>query len=171
MSIRQTESETVLTMASSIRITGIDSAHRGVARDGMTDPERLGVDEDEGDPRRLRSAIDPGMVRAALHEDVARLQLDRRIVHFHFNFAREDDRVVDRLGAVHGPGPSRRDIVHGKAGTVRRGRRSEHPSAHVFDVFTRRYLRRRAVGAHYEEPTDPRRNTSQITRSQSVLCL
>gem|GEM_PF-1694789 len=37
----------------------------------MTDPERLGVDEDECHPRILGTAVEPAVVRAALNHDVA----------------------------------------------------------------------------------------------------
>ena len=64
--------------------------------------DRLGVNQDEGEDRRLRALGDPGVHRAALHADVARLHRHRAaVVEFEVAFAREADRVVEgsRCGA------------------------------------------------------------------------
>src|SRR5436309_4341281 len=133
----------------------------------MADPERFRVDQDEGDPRGPGPAVDPGVIRAALHEHVSRLELHRRIVHLHLELARENDHVVDRLCAVHGPGPSRRNVVHGEPGPVRRRRRAQHARAHVFDIFAHRNVGGGTVGAP-DEGRDAARLRTPLVRGRRV---
>src|ERR1700759_327683 len=47
----------------------------------VADAERLGIEQHDGEPRRLLAAIDPGVVGAALNHDVAGGQFDGGIVH------------------------------------------------------------------------------------------
>jgi len=101
----------------------------------MADAERPCVDEDESDARGTGPAVDPRVVRAALHEHVSRPELHRRIVHLHLELACENDHVVDRLGAMHRPAPARRNVVDSEASAVGRRRRAEPARAHVFRVF------------------------------------
>src|SRR6516162_2217224 len=57
------------------------SARRVVGRQLFTALlDRLGVDQDEREDRRLRALGDPGVHRAALHADVARLHRHRAAV-------------------------------------------------------------------------------------------
>jgi len=56
---------------------------------------RLGVDEDESHHTRLGAAIDPIVDRSALHEHVACIQMDDRVLELHVDLARHDDGVVD----------------------------------------------------------------------------
>src|SRR5262245_13757833 len=49
---------------------------------------------------RLLAAIDPVVHGVLLHDNVALPQLHDRALDVHVHFARDDDRVVDRLGAV-----------------------------------------------------------------------
>src|SRR5215510_11792164 len=71
------------------------------ARHRRTYPERLRVDQHEGNARALVAAVRPGMVSAALDHDIAGPQLDRRLIHVHLDLALDDDDVVECLGAVH----------------------------------------------------------------------
>src|SRR6266849_9745907 len=48
---------------------------------------------------------------------------------------------------MHRPGPSRRNVVHGEPGPVRRRRRAEHARAHVFDILADRNVGGHTVGA------------------------
>ena len=61
------------------------------------DLDRLGVDKDESDHARFGSAIDPIVDRAALHEHVAGLQVDDRVVELHIDLARHDDGIIDGI--------------------------------------------------------------------------
>ena len=59
----------------------------------MADAERLGVDQDEGNPRGFGSAIDPGVVGTPLNHDVTGLELGGRIVERHLDLAGEDEAL------------------------------------------------------------------------------
>jgi len=49
---------------------------------------RVGVDQDEGKHGRRRAVVDPGVHRAALHDDVARLHMHNlAAVEFEIAFA------------------------------------------------------------------------------------
>ena len=61
----------------------------------------LPVDQDECDHGRRVRPVAPGVVGAALDQDVAGLQHHVFVVEQHRDLAREHDRVVDGLGAVH----------------------------------------------------------------------
>src|SRR6516165_5979261 len=75
--------------------------------------DRLGVDQDERKDGGLRALGDPGVHRAALHADVARLHRHRAaVVKFEVAFALEADRVVEGLGAVHELLPARCELDH-----------------------------------------------------------
>jgi hypothetical protein len=64
--------------------------------------DRVGVDQHKGEDRRHAAVIDPGMHRAALDADIARLHVDGlAVVELEVAFTRQEDRVIDRLGAVH----------------------------------------------------------------------
>ena len=41
------------------------------------------------------------MVRAALHQDISRFEVNFRIIEEHVNLAGQNDGIVDRPGAVH----------------------------------------------------------------------
>src|SRR6266853_3124971 len=58
---------------------------------------------------------------------------------------------------MHGPCPSRRDVVHGEPGPVRRRRRAQHARAHVVDIFAHRNVCGRTVGA-----PDQRRDAARL---------
>src|SRR6185312_10663431 len=61
---------------------------------------RLGVDEHKGETRRLVGAIAPGMVGAALDQDVPRSEQHLALVHQRVDFAGEHDGVIHRAGLV-----------------------------------------------------------------------
>src|SRR5262249_46649920 len=92
----------------------LGSARRVVGRQLLSALlDRLGVDQDEGEDRGLRALGDPGVHRAALHTDVARLHRHRAaVVEFEVAFALEADRVVEGLGAVHELRPARCELDH-----------------------------------------------------------
>ncbi len=56
------------------------------------------VDQHEADPARLARLVDPGVVGALLHHDVAGLQVHLLVVEQHVDLAVEHDGVVDRAG-------------------------------------------------------------------------
>src|SRR5215813_14357564 len=62
----------------------------------------LRIDQDEGDAAGLGAAIDPGVIGALLHQYVARLEMNFRIVEQHVDLAGHDDGVIHRARAVHG---------------------------------------------------------------------
>src|SRR5262249_45422431 len=62
--------------------------------------EGLGVDEDEEHPADLVAAIRPGVIRAALDQDVAGTHQRLVLVQHGPDLAFEADRVVDRIGRV-----------------------------------------------------------------------
>src|SRR5262249_240857 len=78
------------------------SMARAPARRGSADygPQRsrcsrlLRIDQDEGDAAGLGAAIDPGVIRALLHQYVARLEMNFRIVEQHVDLAGHDDGVI-----------------------------------------------------------------------------
>jgi hypothetical protein len=57
-------------------------------QDFATDLHWLGVDQDESDHTRRSATIDPIVDRAALHEHVARFQMDDRFVELHVDLTR-----------------------------------------------------------------------------------
>src|SRR5215469_13625292 len=59
------------------------------------------VDKHEGNRARRVRAIAPGMRRTALHGDIACLEQHILVIEHHGDLAFEDDRVIDRLGAMH----------------------------------------------------------------------
>src|SRR5207247_4384380 len=69
---------------------------------------RLRSHEHESDYARLGPAVHPVVNGAALHEHIARAQMNHRAVELHVDLAREHHRVVERLGAMGArapPGP------------------------------------------------------------------
>src|SRR5262249_30353358 len=63
---------------------------------------RVRVDQDKGEDARLRPGRDPGVHRAALYADVAGFHAHGlAVVELEVAFALEQDRIVERLGAVH----------------------------------------------------------------------
>src|SRR5260370_8333690 len=61
-----------------------------------------GVDQDEGKDRRAWPGRNPGVHRAALDADIARLHAHGlAVVELEVALARQQDRVIERLGAVH----------------------------------------------------------------------
>src|SRR6266540_3470789 len=69
-------------------------------QDLAADLDWLGVDKNESDRTGLGAAIDPIVDRAALHEHVARLQMDDRVIELHVDLARHDDGIIDRIRPV-----------------------------------------------------------------------
>src|SRR4029434_10778331 len=68
----------------------------------------LGVDKDESHHTRLGAAVDPIVDRSALHEHVARFQVDDRVCKLHVDLTRHDDGIIDGIGPViprRHPGP------------------------------------------------------------------
>src|ERR1700756_4236736 len=59
------------------------------------DGDRLCRYQYESDNARLRSAIDPIVDCAALHQHIACLEVDCGVVERHINLARHDDGVID----------------------------------------------------------------------------
>src|SRR5262249_61118223 len=55
----------------------------------------LGIDKRKSDHTRRSAAVDPIVDRAALHEDVARFQMNDRVVKLHVDLTRHDDGVID----------------------------------------------------------------------------
>src|SRR5262249_1741774 len=87
---------------------------------------RLGVDQHGGEVGGLLAAVAPGVIGAALNEDVARAQQDLALIHQRVNLAGEHDGVIDRGGLVEA-GMARRGAIEGgavagavvRAGTLR----------------------------------------------------
>src|SRR3954468_7643516 len=77
---------------------------------------RLGVDEHKRETGRLAGAIAPGMVGAALDQDVPRSEQHLALVHQRVDFAGEHDGVIHRAGLVKA-GMARRSAVKGVAMT------------------------------------------------------
>jgi hypothetical protein len=72
---------------------------------------RIGVDQDEGEHGRSRPVVDPGMHRAALHDDVAGLHVqDLAAVELEVAFTGKQQRIIDCLGAVHEFGRAGREF-------------------------------------------------------------
>src|SRR5437773_8629879 len=69
-------------------------------QDLTVDVDRLGVDKDESDHTGLSAAIDPIVDRAALHEHVARLQMDDRVIELHVDLTRHDDGIINGIRPV-----------------------------------------------------------------------
>src|SRR5947199_8652730 len=69
-------------------------------QDLTVDLDRLGVDKDESDHTGLSAAIDPIVDRAALHEHVARLQMDDRVIELHVDLTRHDDGIRNGIRPV-----------------------------------------------------------------------
>ena len=85
-------------------LTGRDRSGRRPPANGLVrrDQRRARrVDQHERDFARSRAAIDPGVVRPLLHEDVAGFHVHFGVVEQHVDLAFEDDRVVDAVGRVH----------------------------------------------------------------------
>jgi len=91
----------------------------------MTDAERLGVQEHDGEPRRDAAAVDPGVIGAALDHDVAGAQFDGARIHVHVDLARQHDDVVDGLGAAQFRGDAGSEFHDDEARAVLRRRRAE----------------------------------------------
>src|SRR6516225_5886414 len=62
--------------------------------------DRLGIEQQEGDIGRFIGAVAPGMIGAALDQDVAGLEQNLALVHERVDLAREHDGVVHRVGLV-----------------------------------------------------------------------
>src|SRR5262245_15739091 len=69
-------------------------------QDLSADLNRLGVYKDESDHAGLAAAIDPIVNRSALHEHVARLQMNNGVIELHIDLARHDDGIIDGVGPV-----------------------------------------------------------------------
>src|SRR5437764_1390165 len=69
-------------------------------QDVTVDLDWLGVDKDESDHTGLSAAVDPIVDRAALHEHVARLQMDDRIIELHVDLTRHDDGIINGIRPV-----------------------------------------------------------------------
>src|SRR5712692_3205283 len=64
-------------------------------QDLPVDLDWLGVDKDESDHTRLGAAVDPIVDRSALHEHIARIQMDDRVLELHVDLTRHDDGIID----------------------------------------------------------------------------
>src|SRR6476660_10333283 len=56
--------------------------------------------EHECDHARFGAIVDPVVNRPALDQDIDGFEVHNRAIKIHIDFARHDDRVVDRIGAV-----------------------------------------------------------------------
>src|SRR6266478_645914 len=61
---------------------------------------RLGVDQDEGNPAILVATVGPGMIGAALNQDVARPHQGLPLVEHGPDLSLEHDGVIDRAGLM-----------------------------------------------------------------------
>ena len=61
----------------------------------------LCIHKNEGDLARRVSAIDPGVVGASLNDNVARLQMNLRIVQEHVDLSGQNQCIVDGFRPVH----------------------------------------------------------------------
>ncbi len=59
------------------------------------------VDENEDHAGYFGASIGPGVVGAALYDDVTGAQRDLGFIEYQGDFAGQDDPVVDRCGPVH----------------------------------------------------------------------
>src|SRR5258706_5929124 len=87
------------------KIMRFDARVRSVSKMLMRPPSRqriVRVDQDERDLAWRGAAIDPGVVGRLLDQHVTGLEVDLALVEQHVDLARQHDRVVDALGAVHG---------------------------------------------------------------------
>src|ERR1700730_16769283 len=104
------------------------SARRDAARSGgrevgaqllAGDGRRVGVDQDEGEDARSGSVVDPGVHCAALDDDVARLQMRHlAAVELEIALARQQQGIIDGLGAVHEFGRAGREFGDPDDGTL-----------------------------------------------------
>src|SRR5690349_8084925 len=62
--------------------------------------DRLGRDQHEGNDAGHSTAVHPVVDGAALYQDVSSLEMNHGPVEVHVDLAGDDDRVVDRLGAM-----------------------------------------------------------------------
>ena len=122
---------------------------------GLPMPSGCGVHQHERDSRPRAAAVGPGVIGAALDHDIAGLQLDRRIVHVHFDLALDDDDVVHRLGAVHVRMIAGREVDHAKPRAVWRRRRADNARTQVLDFFARRDVGRILVGDPHQRGPHP----------------
>ena len=106
----------------------------------------LPVDQDERHHRRLIRAVAPGMVGAALDQDIAGFQHHVLVVEQHGDLARENDRVVDRLGAMHARMAAALAEGRGLLVAERREGPAQLLDAHVADRFG---LRREMIDAQH----------------------
>src|SRR6202035_3305025 len=131
--------------------TGVaPSPHLIAAQARMADAERFGIEQHDGEPRRLLAAIDPGMIGAALDHDIASAQFYGGLIHVHLDLARQHDDVVDRLGAMHFRLDTRREFHDDEARAVLRRRGAENARAHVLDVAADGNIRRHHVAAPHQ---------------------
>ena len=61
----------------------------------------MGIYEYKGYPTRLGPPVDPGMIVAALNDDITSFEMDFIFVNQHIDFATHDNRIVDRMGYMH----------------------------------------------------------------------
>src|SRR6516225_4010991 len=62
--------------------------------------DRLGIDQHESDIGRFIGAVAPGVIGAALNQDVAGLEQNLALVHQRVNLTRQHDGVIHRAGLV-----------------------------------------------------------------------
>ena len=123
--------------------------------DCLAGTERHAVDQHEGNAAQFGAAIDPGMVGPVLDQDVACLEVERRVVQVHVDFTGNDYDIIQRFGAVHFAGSAGWKLNNGEAGSVRRRRRADNTGAHV---FVGRDIDRHCVGTqhHRRDSAAPR---------------
>src|SRR5258708_6327116 len=113
----------------------------------------VSVDEREGDTAVFPSAVHPGVVRPPLHQHVARLEMNLRIVEQHVDLARDHDGVVDALRAV-----------HARVARVARARSDSHLAQHG-RVVDGAEIRGGRAADRAEDPASPRRSAPALPRA------
>src|SRR4029077_16772173 len=106
---KRSPNRAVATAPSPERAEHLSARHRGFR-----------VDQHEGHHARGLASIHPAMDGSALHEDIARLEVDLgAFLQLHVDLTRDHHRVVDRVGAMHAgrdPGRELDDAEYRSAG-------------------------------------------------------
>src|SRR5215470_5377615 len=94
-----------------VRPLGAGGASRDYGPRGRRRSRLLRVDEHEGDTAGLGPAIDPGVIGALLHQHIARLEMNLRVVEQHVDLAGHHYSVVHGARAMHGGMPRRQSAL------------------------------------------------------------
>src|SRR5262245_24577013 len=78
----------------------------------------LGIDKRKSHYTRRSAAVDPIVERPALYEDVARFQVNDRVVKLHVDLTRHDDGIIDRIRPVVPPRHTGRKLDDAKNRSV-----------------------------------------------------